>query len=278
MFKKLVITLAFLISLTNFTVLGTDKYNGYQVPIDIEVNGKFIKCAEKPFLENGSTYIPLRAFSNAVNAQIEWNEDTDTAIMIKNGHTFEFCSNNDYCIIDGTKQECHTINYKYLTFIPVRIISETLNYTVEWDNDYFTVKITAPNVTVPEECCDYSYTYEDILYLGKIAMLESGSNGIDMKIGICNTIINRVNSSLFPNSVKDVIFDTNYGVQFPPAHTDRINNTPSTECIIAAKCALNNVNIVGNSLYFISTKAAPSSWAHKNRTYYTTIGNTNFYE
>lgn len=277
MLKKLIFLFSFILIITVIPAYAADKYGGYEIPVDIEVNGKFIKCVKKPFLVNGSTYIPMRAFAEATGAEISWDEESQTATMAKDNHRFEFCSENDYCIIDGVQKDFSSINREYLTFIPVRAISETLGYSVEWDDYYLTVKITAPDVTVPETACDYSYTYEDILYLGKITMLESGSQGLDMKIGICNTIINRVRSGSFPNTIKNVIFDTNYGTQFPPAHTDRMNETPSKECIIAAKCALNGVELVGNSLYFINTKAAPSSWAHKNRTYYTTIGNTAFY-
>ena len=278
MFKKIVITLAFLFVMTGTVVLAADQYGGYDLPVDIQVNGDYINCVKKPFLESGSTYIPLRAFSEAVGAQIEWDEESQTATMIKDGHKFEFCSDNDYCTIDGEKCNLSSINREFLTFIPVRIISETLGYTVEWDDYYMTVKITAPDVIVPEESKDFSYTYSDILYLGKIIMLEAGSGTLDTKIAIGNTIVNRVRSSSFPDTIKDVIFDTNYGTQFPPAHTERIEETPSKECIIAAKCALNGVELVGNSIYFISAKAAPKSWAAKNRPYHSTVGNTAFYE
>ena len=278
MFKKLVITLAFLFLLTGTLVFAADQYGSYDLPVDIQVNDDYIKCVKKPFLENGSTYIPLRAFSEAVGAQIEWNEETQTATMIKDGHRFEFCSDNDCCFIDGEKCDLSSINREFLTFIPVRIISETLGYGVECDDDYITVKITAPDVVVADELKDFSYTYSDILYLGKIIMLEAGSGGLDTKIAIANTIVNRVHSPSFPNTVRDVIFDTNYGVQFPPAHTERINETPSKECIIAAKCALNGVELVGNSLYFISVKAAPKSWVNGHRPYHSTVGNTCFYE
>ena len=278
MFKKLVITLAFLFAVTGFTVLAADQYGGYDIPVDIQVNDSFIKCAKKPFLENGSTYIPLRAFGEATGAEIYWNEETQIATMVKDGHTFEFCSDNDYSTIDGEVCQLSSINREFLTFIPVRVISETLGYNVEWDDYYMTVKITAPTVMLPEESKDYTYTYEDILYLGKIIMLEAGSGGLDTKIAIANTIVNRVESATFPNTIKDVIFDTNYSVQFPPAHTEKINDTPSKECIIAAKCALNGVELVGDSLYFISAKAAPKSWAAKNRPYHSTVGNTAFYE
>ncbi len=278
MFKKFVITLVFLVALSGITVLAADQYGGYDVPVDIQINGDYINCVKKPFLENGSTYIPLRAFSEAIDAQIDWDEETQTATMIKDNHKFEFCSDNDYSTIDGERCELSSLNRDFLTFIPVRIISETLDYGVEWDDYYLTVKITAPQVVVPEEAKDYLYNFEDILYLGKIIMLEAGSGGINTKIAIANTIINRVESASFPNTIKDVIFDTNYSVQFPPAHTDRMNETPSKECIIAAKCALNGVELVGDSLYFISAKAAPKSWANSHRPYHSTVGNTAFYE
>ena len=278
MLKKLVIALVFILTLIIVPAYAADCYKGYEIPVDIEVNGSFINCVKKPFLVNGSTYIPMRAFSDAIGAEISWDEESQTATMIKDGHKFEFCSDKGYCFIDEIQKDYTSINRDFHTFIPIRVISETLGYNVEWDNYYLTAKITADGVTIPEASRDYSYAYEDILYLGKIVMLEAGSGGLDTKIGIANTIVNRVRSTIFPNTIKDVIFDTNYGTQFPPAHTERINETPSMDCILAAKCALNGVELVGDSLYFISTKAAPSSWAHRNRAYYTTIGNTNFYE
>ena len=79
-------------------------------------------------------------------------------------------------------------------------------------------------------------------------------------------------------SVFKYLFTISFAISFPPAHTERIEETPSKECIIAAKCTLNGVELVGNSIYFISTKAAPNSWVAKNRPYHSTVGNTAFYE
>ena len=277
MFKKLFIAFSFIFMLAVVPAHAADKYEGYELPVDIQVNGTFIRCAKKPFMENNVTYIPLRAFADATCAQINWDEPTKTATMVKDGRRLEFCHLKKYCVVDGVKYPLTVINRDNLLFVPVRAISTALGYGVSWDDCYFTVKITAPNVTVPNHARDFSYTYDDILYLGKITMLESGSQGLKTKIGICNTVLNRVQSGSFPNTVKEVIYDKKYGTQFPPVFTELMNKTPSRECFIAAKCALNGVNLVGDSLYFISTKAAPSSWAHKNRKYYTTIGNMAFY-
>ncbi len=278
MFKKIMATALAIMMFTSINAFAVDTYGGYNVPVDIDVNGNFIKCDEKPILIDGTTYIPLRAFSNAICGTIGWDENESAATLTKDEHIFVFYPEKNYSIIDGEKMSYTAIFHNDLTFIPVRAVSDVLGYSVKWDDFYLTVKITAPTVEVPENLIDYSYTYDDIMYLGKITHIESGYQRFDVKLGVAGTVVNRVKSSQFPNTIKDVIFDTKYSVQFPPAHTEKINTIPSKESIIAAKCALNGINIVGNSLYFVDTKYAPSSWAHNNRPYYTTIYDMSFYE
>lgn len=279
MIKRMTFILVIVLTVfSSVTIFAVDTYGGYNIPIDIDVNGNFIKCTEKPIMINNTTYIPLRAFSDATGGTIIWDENEMAAIMTKDGHSFIFYPESGRCMIDGIENAYKPMYYNDLTFIPVRAVSETLGYTVNWDDSYLTVKINAQGVVVPENCKDKAYTYEDVKYLGKITQIESGSQSFATKLGVASTVINRVKSSQFPNSVKDVIFDKKYGVQFPPAHTEKINVTPSVECILAAKCALNGINNVRNSLYFIDAKAAKSSWAHKNRPFYTSIGGISFYE
>lgn len=278
MFKKITVMIAVLIMLLCVNAFAVDTYGGYTVPVDIEINGHFIKCAQKPILIDNSTYIPLRAFSDAVGGIIEWNEAEMSATLNAYGHFFVFYPDKDFCLVDGEPKNYTSIFYNDLTFIPVRAVSEVLGYDVSWDDFYLTVKITAPNVNVPEHLIDYSYTYEDIMYLGKITQIESGYQHFMVKLGVAGTVTNRVKSPRFPNSIKDVIFDTKYSVQFPPAHTDKINVTPSKECIIASKCVLNGVNVIGDSLYFVDTDYAHSSWVHNNRPHYITIYDMAFYE
>ncbi len=278
MIKRIIAIVTVIMIVTSITALAVDTYGGYIVPVDIDVNGSFIKCEQKPILINSTTYIPLRAFSDAIGGTIGWDANQKAATMTKSGHSFVFYPQRNYCLIDGVKKNHPSIIYKDLTFIPVRAVSEVLNYKVAWDDLYLTVKITASGVTVPDSCKDWSYTYDDLLYLGKITHIESGYQHFKVKLGVANTVINRVKSSQFPNNIKDVIFDTRYGVQFPPAHTTKINVTPSKDSMIAVKCALNGVNNVRNSLYFNDAQYASSSWAHNNRPHYATIYDMSFYE
>ena len=278
MLKKGVVFIVVAIILMCANAFAVSTYGGYNLPIDIDINGSFIKCAQKPIMIDSTTYIPLRAFSDAIGGEVSWDEEEMTATMTKDGHSFSFYIQKNYCLVDGEIKNYTSVIYKDLTFIPVRAVSEVLGYEVLWDDFYLTVKITAHGVEIPENCKDKTYTYEDIIYLAKITHIESGNDYFEVKLGVAGTVVNRVKSPLAPNTVKDVIFDTRYGVQFPPAHTDKINVTPSKDSMIAAKCAISGVNIVGNSLYFIDTKSAPSSWLHNNKKHYITVYDMSFYE
>ncbi len=279
MTKKIIFLLALMLIFTSLCAYGADTYKGYNYPVDIDVNGSFIKCTEKPIIIDGTTYIPLRAFSDAVGGTTNWNEEDMSATVEKDGHTFVFYIDKDFSLIDGVKTNHKAVLHSDVTFVPVRALSEVLGYDVVWDKDYLTVKITAPGVTVPDNLKDTSYTYEDIKYLGKITQIESGYQHFQVRLGVAATVMNRVRSSQFPNTVKDVIFDTRYSTQFPPAHTEKFTNLePSTETLIAAKCALHGVNLVGNSMYFVDTAYTSGSWVHNNRPHYVTLHDMSFYE
>jgi hypothetical protein len=276
--KAAVSVVVVLMMLFSINVSAVDTYGGYDIPVDIDINGNFIKCVQKPVMIDYATYIPLRAFSDAIGGVVEWDNTEYAAIMKKDGHTFVFYPDKKICIVDGVKKDCLSVMYKDLTFIPVRAVSDVLGYVISWDDFYQTVKIVAPGVVVKDEYKDKSYTYDDVLYLGKIIQIESGRSLFAVKLGVGGVVFNRVKSASFPNTVKDVIFDTKHGVQFPPVHTDMINTSPSKGSMIAAKCVLNGVNVAGKSLYFIETRNAGSSWVHNNRPYYKDIHGMSFYE
>ena len=77
-----------------------------------------------------------------------------------------------------------------------------------------------------------------------------------------------------------MIFGTrsNYMMKYQKAKAKLVEyNTPSEESIKAAKTALSGSNYVGESLYFLNPTIASSNWIVKNRDFYTTIANHDFY-
>lgn len=118
---------------------------------------------------------------------------------------------------------------------------------------------------------------EDVYWLSRIIHAEAQGESYQGKLAVGNTILNRVRSSQFPNTVKGVIFDTKYGVQYTPTVNGAIYNTPNADSVRAAKEALSGTSVVGNALYFCNPKTSTNNWIMRNRPYYTTIGNHAFY-
>ena len=176
----------------------------------------------------------------------------------------------------------HTFNadariFNDRTYIPVRMISELIGAKVSWNSHYKNVEITLDGHKTPVSSIDTRYTDDDLLWLGRIIHAESEGEPISGKIAVGNVILNRVKSPLFPNTIYGVIFDNTYAVQFEPIINGSIYNTPASESIKAAKHALSGTKLVGNCLYFFNPSKAGSSWISKNRQYYTTIQNHDFY-
>lgn len=121
------------------------------------------------------------------------------------------------------------------------------------------------------------YNDEDLYWLSRIVFAESRGESYEGKLAVANTVINRVKSNLYPNNVKDVIFDKKHGVQYEPTANGTIYNTPDNDSIKAAKEALDGVNNIGNCMFFFNPKIAQSSWIADNREFYTVIDNHHFY-
>jgi len=121
------------------------------------------------------------------------------------------------------------------------------------------------------------YSENDLYWLSRIIEAEASGESFNGKIAVGNCVLNRVKSSEFPNTIYDVIFDKNHGVQYQPTANGMIYNTPSKDSVNAAKEALSGYSVVGDAMYFCSVSVAPNSWAASNREYLTTIGNHVFY-
>ena len=252
----------------------------WEIPVDITVNDNMIKTDAPAFLAHDTTFVPIRFVSDALGAsRVDWNPKNATATIQKGNKTITITENKKDAYVNGQKvtlQQSARISGGRL-FVPVRFISEGLGASVSWDNYYYTVKIYQKGITVNSSLLDRRYTTDEIFWLGRIIHAESEGEPARGKVAVGNVILNRVKSKDFPNTIYTVIFDREHGVQFEPILNGSIYNTPSKESIISAKRALRGESMVGNSLYFLNAKTATNSWISKNRPYYTTIYNHDFY-
>ena len=130
---------------------------------------------------------------------------------------------------------------------------------------------------------DYTHKYNesDIILLSKVIYSEARGEGINGWIAVAETVLNRVESDEFPNTVQEVILQDS---QF--SGTDNYDQIiPSEEMITVAQMVANgSLKYLDNKnvLYFrnpMKTNDIPAdepvNWA--NHVYYTAIGNHAFY-
>ena len=278
--KKIILFLCIIIMCSVNAHAYTYKTPERDIPVDILVNGAYIKTDAAAFIENESTFVPIRFVSDALGADsIEWDPDTACATIKKGVDTIVLYENRNDAYVNGKKHilsgEAKTVGGRL--FVPVRFVSESFGAQVGWDEKYYNVLITKEGQQVAEHMIDRSYTNDEVFWLARIIQAESSGEPSEGKVAVGNVVLNRVKSGKFPNTIYNVIFDMRFGVQFEPVINGRIYNNPSDESIICAKRALRGENLVGESLYFFNPRIASSNWISNNRRYYTTIKNHDFY-
>ena len=90
--------------------------DGFEIPVDVLVNGAIIKTPVDAFLEteNDTVYVPVRAISDAYGASVEWFDEIKTATVTKGDTSLSFS------IYDAVNT---AVIYKDTLFIPVRALS-----------------------------------------------------------------------------------------------------------------------------------------------------------
>jgi len=280
--RRILIILAFLMTLLNHNVIKTKAENiSFDTPITMTVNGNYIKTDAEPFLFDGLTYVPIRFVSEALGVDsVAWDETSRTVVIYDSGVEILLTVGKNVAKVNGKNVKISgSIKLtKSRTYVPVRFVAETLGANVSWNSGTYTVDIKKTGITVPKEMIGKrTYTDDDIYWLSRIVNAESGGESMHGKIAVANTVLNRVLSRDFPNTIYGVIFDRKYGVQYQPTMNGTIYNTPLGDSVIAAKRALAGENVVAGSMYFLNPRIATNFWIPKNREFYMTIGNHDFY-
>lgn len=108
-----------------------------------------------------------------------------------------------------------------------------------------------------------SYSDADLRLLTALVHSEAGNQSYEGKLAVANIVLNRVKSTKYPNTMKEVIYQPN---QFTVARSgalqkqmDRFDSYSSNSQLLskkAAKAALEGANNIGSRMYFHSYKSA----------------------
>lgn len=97
-----------------------------------------------------------------------------------------------------------------------------------------------------------SFVEGDRKLLANIIYCEAGNQSFAGQVGVGAVVMNRVMSSVFPDTVVGVIYQRN---QFSPVNSGRLalalaNDKATTSCYMAADAAMQGQTTVGNCLFF----------------------------
>lgn len=227
-------------------------------------------------LINGTTYVSLRSVAEMLSgdAVVEWSGGTasvrtrQVSLTARPGDLY--IQANDRCFYAGDGIRLMDGS----TMVPLRTLAAAMGGAVSWDGDTRTARLTTGDGTpAPAE-----YSGEDLYWLSRIISAESRGEPMLGKLAVGTVVLNRVASSLFPDTIKGVIFDDRWGGQFEPVRNGTVYETPTGESVIAAKLCLEGARAAGESLYFLAPSLTQNHWIMENRTYVATIGNHWFYQ
>ena len=243
--------------------------------LSLKVNGTDQTGAAKAVLVEDTTYVSLRSVAAMLDeaAVVTWSNGTarvetnSLSLTARPGDQYIQANGRCFYVAGGVKLREGT------TMVPLRALAAAMGGSVEWQSAERTAVLTTGS-GVPAAA---DYNQEDLYWLSRIISAESKGEPFTGKLAVGTVVLNRVASSEFPDTVKEVVFDERWGGQFEPVRNGTVYDTPTEESVIAAKLCLEGVCEAGNSLYFLAPSLTNNHWIMNNREYVTTIGIHWFY-
>lgn len=112
-----------------------------------------------PVVQDDRTLVPVRAIVEAMGGSVNWDEETQTALLELGGDIITLTLGSRTAFFNETAHtlDVTPVSINYRTMLPIRFIAESFRFEVEWDGETQTITIkksasetTDPAVT-PEE-------------------------------------------------------------------------------------------------------------------------------
>lgn len=236
-------------------------------PVAVQVDGELLGTTA--YVENGTTYVPLRDLLGALGDwNVWWDSPTATARAVSDGASLSADPRGNSLTVNGRRYACTVYVEGGRTYVPLRLTVKALGGSVAWDPWLDGAAVTSATA---------AYDAMDYYWLSHIIHAESGGEELEGQIAVGNVVLNRVDSPDFPDSIPEVIFDRSNGVQFEPVANGTVTAVPSELSREAARRVLAGENTAGPSLYFFAPALSQGTWIDESRSYQQTIGCHRFY-
>ena len=236
------------------------------VPVQIDGTALDAVC----HLENGVTYVPLRALLDTLGGwDVSWDSTKRAAVAVSGDSCLTADPAADTVTVDGEARSGRVYVQEGVTYVPLRTAAELLGCAVEWDAYFQGAAVTSRSA---------EHNAVDFYWLSRIISAESRGEPMEGQIAVGNVVLERVASEDFPDNIPDVVFQQAGGiVQFEPVENGTVYLEPTDQSVEAARRTLRGEKSLEGAMFFYAPALSEGVWINGNRTYLTTIGCHRFY-
>ena len=245
------------------TALATD--------LTVTVDGE--ELPGEAFVQDGCTYVPLVQLLEAMGGwETAWDQEARAAVSQTGLFALTVPAEGQQLLADGYAFDAGASSLMCFdrTYVPLRPVANLLGAHVEfvdWDTP----------VAVRTSGGEADYTEEDLYWLSRIISAESRGESLLGQLAVGNVVLNRVASSQYPDTIKEVVFDDKDAIQFEPVANGTVYGEPTEQSVLAARLVLNGTSVVDDCMFFFNPSLSEGRWIVENCTYYRTIGCHQFY-
>lgn len=118
--------------------------HGYAQEVTVKIDEQKLECPVAATIKNGSTMVPMRAIFEALDMEVEWNNEEKSVTATNGTDTIKLTIGEKTMKVNGEEIELNSAPYieDGSTMVPVRAVSESVEATVEWNGDDYEVIIT----------------------------------------------------------------------------------------------------------------------------------------
>lgn len=109
---------------------------------------------------------------------------------------------------------------------------------------------------------EMSYTDEDLYVLSHIISAEAGNCQEEMMLYVGSVVLNRVEDDRFPNTIYDVVFQTEPSLQYRPIENGEYEKEPTEGALEAAKKLLEEGSVLPADVIYQSNDIIGEYYTH----------------
>lgn len=236
----------------------------------------------RAYVSGETVFLPPEAVCAAAGLSMSWSEDNGTLTLSVPGAVLTGHKGDGYFEADG--------RYIYapdgwlvkgdVLYLPSDAVERLFGVKINVSEKRDRLELSTDKLTVMSGGASYyelNYDAELLYWLPQIINAEAKFEPLAGQIGVGNVVMNRLRSPDFPDTIFEVIYDTEHTVQFEPISTGGIFQEPTEQATIAAYLCLEGYSTVGGSLYFVNPEFG-SGWFDSSLELVETIGHHNFYK